>query len=120
MLRPGQQVPLFLFFPETPCPKSRENPKKRKEKIKILTTKETQTSQSPSETEGFTMTLTAKTMKPKSSPKTESRSIYSKRKIRNKSSPKNTQKDTCFLRLITALSKIKMLAKNKKAVSPRK
>jgi hypothetical protein len=71
MLRQGQQVTHFLFS-ETPCPKSKENPKKRKEKIKILMNKETKTTQFPSETEDSTTIQTANKTKPKFSLKTES------------------------------------------------
>jgi hypothetical protein len=74
----------FSIFSDTQCPKSRESPKKRKEKIRILMTKETKMTPCPSEIEGPTTKSTVKTTKPKSSPKTESQSTYSKRKIRNK------------------------------------
>jgi hypothetical protein len=110
----------FSIFTDTQCPKSRESQKKRKEKIKILMTKEIKMTPSPSEIEGPIRILTVKTTKPKFSPKTESQLTYLRRKISNKSSHKNTPKETCFLRLITVLSKIKMLVKNKKAVSLRK
>ena len=103
-----------------PCQKSRENHKKRNEKMNILMIKEMRTIQSSSEAEEVIMKRIAKIIKPKSCQKTGSRSIYWGSKMRNKSSHRNKQKDTWFLRNITALSKTKIPAKNLRAVNLRR